>query len=214
MQIKPVVWVEGIIGAGKTTLSRQLADAMHLRPIYEPVESNPYLGLFYKDPKTWAFSMQMHLLAHRYGLQKLAISEAMVGDQWKGAVLDRGLPGDRVFCQLHMRSGNIHEIQWQTYEMFYNIMACDLRPPSVILYLDVDPRVAMDRIQTRNREVENTLPLSYLEDLRAGYLDLLSEIESGRHAWSRGMQVIRWPWNVDHQPIMPIVQTLQKHLHL
>ena len=73
MDIKPVLWIEGIIGAGKTTLANQLADALNMRAIHEPVESNPYLGLFYENPKQWAFTMQMHLLAHRYGLQKLAV---------------------------------------------------------------------------------------------------------------------------------------------
>ena len=85
MRMKPVLWIEGIIGAGKTTLANQLADMLHMRAIHEPVEANPYLKLFYEDPKRWAWSMQMHLLGHRYGLQKLAVSEAMVGETYNGA---------------------------------------------------------------------------------------------------------------------------------
>jgi deoxyadenosine/deoxycytidine kinase len=211
---RPVLWIEGIIGAGKTTLAKQLGDALHMRVIEEPVESNPYLPLFYKEPKTWAWTMQMHLMGVRYGMQKLAVSEALVGHAYNGAILDRGLPGDRVFCRLHVRAGNIHEMQWHTYETFYNIMVCDLRPPSLILYLDVDPNVALERVQKRARSVETGLSLEYLQDLRRGYMDLLSEIESGDHAWSKGMRVMRVPWNVDHQSIAPIVERLRRELHV
>ena len=115
---------------------------------------------------------------------------------------------------MHMMAGNIHELQWQSYEMFYNIMAGDLRPPSLILFLEVDPQVALDRIRKRARNVEVGISLEYLQDLRKGYLDLIAEIESGDHAWSRGMRVMRWPWNTDHQPLGPLVERVQQQLRL
>ena len=43
----PIIWIEGIIGCGKTTLTEMLAAALKLRAIFEPVDSNPYLKLFY-----------------------------------------------------------------------------------------------------------------------------------------------------------------------
>lgn len=214
MKTKPIVWIEGIIGSGKTTLADKLAEALSFRPIHEPVETNPYLGVFYQDPKRWAYSMQLHLLAERYGLQKLAVGEALSGEVYRGVILDRGLPGDRVFAKLHAQAGNISELEFKTYERFYEIMACDLRPPSLIVFLDVDPRVAHQRVTRRARAAENGLPLEYLEQLHRGYLDLLAEIESGDHLWSRGMQVLRWPWNTDDLPLAPIARIIQQKFGL
>lgn len=209
-----IVWIEGIIGAGKTTLTNQLADIFQFRPILEPVETNPYLERFYQDPKRWGFAMQIELLHRRYAMQKLAAYEATMCGGFKGSILDRGLPGDRVFARLLRLSGNMDELEWQTYERAYSIMACSLTPPSLLVFLDLEPEVALERVRARARSAEAGIPLKYLQDLRKGYLDLLVEIESGQHAWSRGMEVMRIPWNVDHQPVEALVKALKNKLHL
>jgi deoxyadenosine/deoxycytidine kinase len=210
----PIIWVEGLIGAGKSTLTRQLAQELHLRGIYEPVETNPYLDVFYRDPKRWAFAMQIELLMRRYAMQQQAAWESVTMGGYNGAILDRGLPGDRVFCKLHRLAGNVSDLEWQTYERAYNIMTCALVPPSLLVFLDVQPDVAMARVRARNRIVETDLPMKYMEDLYRGYLDLLSEIQSGRHTWSRGMEIIRVPWNTDHLPVQYLIDTLRDKFNL
>jgi deoxyadenosine/deoxycytidine kinase len=212
MKIKPVLWVEGIIGSGKSRLTARLAEQLNFRPIHEPVKENPFLALFYRDPKRWAYPMQIYLLTERLGLQRLAVAEALSSSLWDGAILDRGLPGDRVFAKLHLLEGNISRLEWETYERLYEIMACDLRPPSLIVFLDVDPRVAHQRVLKRARAAEDGLPLAYLEQLQRGYLDLLAEVESGDHVWSRGMQVLRWPWNTDDLPMEELLEAIQQRL--
>ena len=209
-----IIWVEGLIGSGKTTLTEKIAQTLNLRALYEPVEANPYLKIFYEDPKRWAFPMQIHLLHCRYALQKLAAYEATTTGGYAGAVIDRGLPGDRVFCRLHMLAGNISELEWQTYEKAYDIMTGSLTPPSLLLFLNVEPEVALERIKKRNRGAETSMTLDYLVRLRKGYLDLLVEIESGEHAWSRGMRVVQIPWNTDHQPIDKLIDILKHQLRL
>ena len=207
----PVIYIEGIIGAGKTTLAKKIAEGLGIDALYEPVNSNLYLKPFYDDPKRWAFAMQIHLLHYRYALQKKAAYGATLG---MGAVLDRGMPGDRVFCKLHTLSGNISEMEWGTYQMAYEVMACSLVPPSFLLFLDVEPDVALERIKERSRDAETTIDLKYLTDLRKGYLDLMAEIESGEHIWSRGMEVKRLPWNSDYLPIEPLIDELKHKYRL
>lgn len=208
MTVGPVIWTEGIIGAGKSTLTEQIAKALNLRPLYEPVGTNTYLEDFYKDPKRWALSMQYHLLAERYNMQKLAFEEACRCIEYNGAILDRGLPGDRVFCKMHMLAGNIHPREWESYQRLYEIMTLSLHAPSLLIFLDVEPEVAHERVVKRARGAETGLTLKYLQDLRKGYLDLMCEIESGKHSWSRGMSILRLPWNIDHQPIDGLVDEL------
>lgn len=209
MAMGPVVWIEGIIGAGKSTLTKAAAESLNLRPIYEPVDDNEYLASFYQDPGRWAFPMQVELMARRFGMQLQALSEAMAGGQWQGAILDRGLPGDRVFAKLLTRAGHIDAREFRTYEKLYDSMTMWITSPRLLVFLDVDPEVALERIRKRGREAELGIDLGYLRDLRSGYLDLLVEIESGRHHWARGMEVMKIAWNVDHQNPTIIVEEIR-----
>lgn len=194
---RPLIWVEGIIGAGKTTFAREVGKRLNLRMIEEPVETNPYLEKFYKDPKKYAFGMQVFLLHKRYMMQQLAACEATGVGGAQGSILDRSLSGDRVFARLHMESGNIDPLDWETYETAYNYMARNLLPPTLLIFLDVQPQTAYDRMKHRNRGAEAGVPLEYLTDLRAGYQRLLKEAETGLMPWAHAVRVSRIVWDPD-----------------
>jgi deoxyadenosine/deoxycytidine kinase len=192
---RPLIWVEGIIGAGKTTFAREVAKRLNLRLIEEPVETNPYLEVFYKDPKAWAFGMQVFLLHKRFAMQQLASYEATGVGGYEGAVLDRSLSGDRVFAKLHQDAGNITELDWNTYEMAYDVMCRTLLPPTLLVFLDVQPQTAFDRMRKRARGAESGVPIEYLTTLREGYQTLLVEAERGLLPWAHAIRTCRIPWD-------------------
>jgi deoxyadenosine/deoxycytidine kinase len=208
-----VLWVEGLIGAGKSTLATKLAGLLEFRAFHEPVEAD-ILEKFYKDPKGEAFNFQIRQLARRIGIHKLAQAEACHPIDYNGAILDRGLPGDRVFAKLHCHFGNISPEQWTTYEILFNDAIDQIRSPALLVFLDVEPDVAMERVKNRNRGAESTLSLDYLKSLRKGYLDLMAEIDSGEHRWSDGIDVMRVPWNTDHQEAGPLAATIKDRLRI
>jgi deoxyguanosine kinase len=193
----PVIWIEGIIGCGKTTLTKAISRVLDFRAIYEPVNLE-LLEMFYKDQDRWAFAMQIDLLHRRYALQKLGSFESITG---QGVVIDRGLPGDRVFAKMLYKAGKMDRIEWAIYERAYSVMTNSLIPPSVIIFMEVSPDIAQQRIKNRDRQAErgDLVPLAYLQELEQGYLELLSEIESAYPAWSRGMKVIRLPFNTSEE---------------
>jgi deoxyadenosine/deoxycytidine kinase len=197
MRYRPLIWVEGIIGAGKTTFARAVAKRLELRLIEEPVEDNPYLEKFYQDPKRYAFGMQVHLLHRRYAIQQLASFEATGAGGYGGAILDRSLSGDRVFAKLHRDAGNIDQLDWETYKDAYNIMARTLLPPTLLVFLDIQPETAFARMQKRDRKAEAGVPLDYLKKLHDGYQELLEEAESGLLPWAHVVRVCRIPWDPD-----------------
>jgi deoxyadenosine/deoxycytidine kinase len=204
---KPVIWIEGIIGCGKTTLTKTISRELNYRAIYEPVNLE-LLEMFYKDQDRWAFAMQIDLLHRRYALQKLGSFESLTG---KGVVIDRGLPGDRVFAKMLYKSGKMDRIEWAIYERAYSVMTNSLIPPSIIIFMDVTPGISRERIRNRDRKAErgDLVPLEYLQELERGYLELLSEIESAYPAWSRGMKVVRLPFNTEEESTLSTKKALE-----
>ena len=51
--------IEGVIGAGKTSLSYLLAERFNARTILEEAEENPFLTKFYSDRRMFAFQAAM-----------------------------------------------------------------------------------------------------------------------------------------------------------
>ena len=60
------IGISGLIGAGKTTLAKELGKVMNLPVYYEPIIENEYLEDFYKDMKRYSFSFQIYLLNCRF----------------------------------------------------------------------------------------------------------------------------------------------------
>jgi deoxyadenosine/deoxycytidine kinase len=195
---KPLIWVEGLIGSGKTTLARKVGERLKLRILEEPVDTNPYLSVFYENPKAHAFGMQMRLLHTRFAMQQLASYECVSAmGEYQGAILDRSISGDRVFAALHRNAGNISQLDWETYCLAYEVMARSLLPPTLLVYIDVQPETAYERMRRRNRNAEAGVPLEYLRNLREGYKELISEAERGLLPWAHAVRVVRIPWDPD-----------------
>jgi deoxyadenosine/deoxycytidine kinase len=191
----PLLWVEAIIGAGKTTFCREVGKRLELRIIEEPADSNPLLTKFYKDKKTWGFPMQMWLLERRKLMQQLAALEATGIGGYKGAILDRSISGDRVFAKLLYKQGLMPKECWQVYENSYDGACRTLLPPTKLIFLDVQPETAFERMKKRGRKAEETVPVEYLKALREGYQELLYEAETGLMPWAHAVKVTRLVWD-------------------
>lgn len=204
------IGIAGIIGAGKSTLTNQLATLLDFTEFKEPVVTNPYLDLFYKDMKTHGFAMQVYLLNERFKHhQQMVWSD-------KSSVCDRTIYEDVIFAKMLYEAKLMSELDFNTYRSLFSNMANFLHRPDVIVYLDVTPEKALERIQKRGRECEKNLPVTYLTDLQKGYEDWLTDVggkkdeKTGHHINGR-IPVVRINWNEDDKPIDEIIETIKQH---
>lgn len=115
--------VEGCIGSGKTTLLRSLlhhADALfkgrRVTIVTERI-NDKLLRHFIAHPKQMAFPFQLIVASGRIVALQKAIELARKGDL---VFLDRGLPGDMAFAEMHRAHGNISEDEMVVYrDMIY-----------------------------------------------------------------------------------------------
>ena len=171
-----VIVIDSLIGGGKTSLGRKLSK--YLEDVQLPVKffeeevDEQFLELFLKDKKKYAFAFQMFMLSNR---QKVYIAAINFAHQHNGiSIVDRSLLGDAAFCDLHHDYGNISNEEWEVYQSIVN--NTQLPSPSIVLYLEVEPEIAIERIKERNRGSETSVyTLDYLKDLDISYKTIFAE---------------------------------------
>ncbi|WP_420468003.1 deoxynucleoside kinase [Panacagrimonas sp.] len=153
--------VEGVIGAGKTTVARKLAAALDATLLLEQPDDNPFLARFYRDPGSAAFSTQLTFLLQRAGqVERLQQRDLFSGH----CVADFMFEKDRLFAGLTLNSSD-----FALYAQVFERLAFELPRPDRIVYLTAPLDVLMARIARRGRDYEIPLQAEYLERLAQAY---------------------------------------------
>ena len=153
--------IEGPIGVGKTTLTRHLAQALEGEALFEVVEENPFLPLFYEDPEHYAFKVQVFFLLSRYKqLEHLAQPRLFE----RAVVADYLFDKDFIFASLNLEG---HE--WGLYQELYQSLAPRIATPDLTIYLRAPLEVLLERIRRRGRSFERGIDPGYLERLTEAY---------------------------------------------
>ncbi|KAH0571505.1 Deoxynucleoside kinase / Deoxynucleoside kinase family protein [Spironucleus salmonicida] len=175
----------GLIGAGKSTLATALGKHLNVPVYYEPVEENVYLEDFYTDMKKYGFAMQIYLFTKRFSQHQTII--------WSGksAVQDRSIYEDTIFAKVLMKQGNMTERDYGTYLEMFRQCSNFLKHPNLLIYLDVSPEEAVERIKSRSRNCESSIPIEYLQELYNEYQIFIDDI-------SKRIPVIKVKWDKFH----------------
>jgi deoxyadenosine/deoxycytidine kinase len=159
----PYVAIEGIIGAGKSTLTSLLSESLNAKPVYEEFEENPFLPLFYKDPERYAFQVELSFLAARFHQLSKRVNQPdlfhafHLADYW----FDK--------CLLFAKN-NLSEAEFELYANLFNIIKAQLKRPDLVIYLHLPVDVALERIAKRGRTYEQNIRPEYLQSLSDRYL--------------------------------------------
>lgn len=171
-----VIVVAGMIGLGKSTVAELIANALGSEVLFESVDDNPILPLFYTataeeiEKKRYPFLLQLHFLHTRYA----SILKAL---QNKNNVLDRSIYEDWYFAHVNHKLGRINDEEMTVYENLLNSMLVGLTQlpktsPDLMVYLKGSFEKVMERIQLRGREFELDPELeTYYRTLWEGYDD-------------------------------------------
>jgi len=163
VSIPRYIAVEGVIGVGKSSLTRLLTKEFDARPCFEPVVENPFLAKFYSDRKRYAFQTQLFFLLTRYQQQMELKQPGLFAPS---TVCDYLFAKDRMFATL-----NLDRDELVLYNQIYETLDARLPTPDLVIYLQADTEVLMDRIKRRGLEFEQDMDASYLRELAELYND-------------------------------------------
>ncbi|MEM1271247.1 MAG: deoxynucleoside kinase [Bacteroidota bacterium] len=155
------VAIEGVIGAGKTSLTRRLSERYNGSTVLEAFDENPFLADFYDEPDRWAFHTQLSFLASRFK-QKRALFDR---DLFRQVVFsDYTFDKDKIFAHLTL-TGDERTL----YDTLFNLVEPTIPVPDLVVYLRSSTDRLMANIAKRGRSYELEMKRSYIESLGEAY---------------------------------------------
>ena len=155
--------VEGPIGAGKTSLAERLGTRLDAALVLEEDE-NPFLADFYADRPGAALQAQLFYLLNRHR-QQTSLRQADLFSQI--TISDYLFDKDKIFAYL-----NLDDNELFIYQRLYELLARDIAPPDLVVYLQAPTDVLMRRLRDRPVDPEREIPQpesGYLRELNEAY---------------------------------------------
>jgi deoxyguanosine kinase len=160
--------IEGNIGAGKTTLATMIAREFNAKLVLERFADNPFLPKFYKDPKRYAFTLEMSFLADRYQQIQDDLSQLDIFKQF--VVSDYYVFKSLIFSKI-----TLSEAEFNLYRTFFYTMYKEIRKPDLYVFLKQDSDTLIKNIESRGRGYEQDIEKAYLDNINKGYMEFLRE---------------------------------------
>ncbi|NVK05680.1 MAG: deoxynucleoside kinase [Flavobacteriia bacterium] len=155
---------EGNIGAGKTTLVKNLAKRWNAKLFLEQFEDNPFLPSFYTNPEKYAFPLEMSFLAERY--QQL-VREVQQTELFSERIIADYAPYKSMIFAGH----TLDAAELSVYRRMNNILFSQVPNPDVVVYLHLEVDQLLENIKKRGRSYEQEISPDYLKSVEKGYFD-------------------------------------------
>ena len=155
--------VEGPIGAGKTALAERLGTRLDATVVLEEMD-NPFLADFYADRPGAALQAQLFYLLNRHR-QQVLLRQADLFSQI--TVCDYVFDKDKIFAYL-----NLDDNELFIYQRLYDLLARDVAPPDLVVYLQAPTDVLLRRLRARPTDADGVRfdpDPDYLRELNEAY---------------------------------------------
>jgi deoxyadenosine/deoxycytidine kinase len=167
--------IAGNIGAGKTSLTKQLSKSLKYKPYYEDVIANPYLDDFYNHMERWSFNLQIYFLNSRF--KQLVTIDSIK----QNVIQDRTIYEDAfIFAPNLNAMGLMTQRDYDNYLALFDTMLNLVKPPDLLVYLQSSIPSLVNKIHKRGRDYEKTISIEYLSRLNERYEAWISNYTSGK----------------------------------
>jgi len=160
-ELTQYIAIEGVIGVGKTSLARLLAQRLNAELLLEEASDNPFLVDFYKNQKRFAFPTQIFFLMSRYRQQQHLLERDLFV---KRIIADYLYEKDALFASVTLSNREL-----ELYNKLSTVLKPDIPRPDMVIYLQASTPVIMKRIRKRNKPIEKPIDADYIEALNDAY---------------------------------------------
>lgn len=155
--------IEGPVGAGKTALAERLAVRLDATAVLEDAD-NPFLADFYQEKPGAGFQSQLFFLLSRHR-QQTSLRQTELFSQV--TICDYVFERDRIYAYLTLDDNELF-----IYQKVYELLARDIPPPDLVVYLQAPTDVLVRRLKERARHPDHEGPAldsAYVKELNDAY---------------------------------------------
>ncbi|MBS1845661.1 MAG: deoxynucleoside kinase [Actinobacteria bacterium] len=154
--------LEGLPGSGKTTTAELLAGMIGVDFAHERSADVPFLDDFYRDVERYTFETELcFVLVHYHQYRDLQGS----------TILDFSPVKDLVFADV-----NLAGREYELFRSIYDHTSGSCPPPDFAIFLELETKHLLERIEQRGRAYEVGFDGTYLEAVGEGYLRRFEEL--------------------------------------
>ena len=148
----------GSMGSGKSTIAKKLSETLGYTLFEESFESNPWLESYYQDPEKFALPNEFWFLREK---SKQHLDIALTSNS---TVQDSPLQSVPLLSEAMYKSGQFHEQEYQLFLDIFDYVRRLTPSPSMIIKLDVDTSIILERIKGRARQMEKDVDEVYVQN--------------------------------------------------
>jgi len=153
--------IEGVIGAGKTSLAKLLGERLNARVVLEQYYENPFLEKFYQNRERYAFQTQIFFLLSRYKQQMELLQRDLFHEY---LITDYIFDKDKIFAHINLKGDEL-----KLYEMLVSLLEKNIPTPDLVIYLQSSVERLMQNIKKRGRPYEQNISVDYIRELSEAY---------------------------------------------
>jgi len=165
--------IEGNIGAGKTSLSKLLAEDLGSKLVLEEFTENTFLPKFYENPERYAFPVELSFLSERFSQLKRELNTA---DLFSPNIISDYFISK---CQIFAKN-NLSKDEYDLFMKMYEIVEATCPKPDLMVYLYLDVEDLHYNIRKRGRSYEQGITNEYLLNIQNQYLEYIRQHEDMR----------------------------------
>ena len=154
--------IEGNIGSGKTSLSKQISADFNTKLMLERYIDNPFLAKFYDNPRDFAFKLEMSFLADRYQQTNEDLSQLNFFN--KNIISDYDIHKSLIFSKINLNSDEFNLYRKLFYSLYKSIVK-----PDLIIFLNQTIENLKGNIKKRGRDYEASISDEYLISINKSY---------------------------------------------
>ena len=197
--------IEGPIGVGKTSLAKKLALEFGSDLLLEKAEENPFLANFYKNPRQYALSTQLHFLLQR----AQQVQDFRQADLFQGShIADFMVDKDPLFAQMTLNRDEL-----ELYQQIYAHLTLDAPRPDLVIYLQAPLDILRKRIAWRGIGYEQQIRDEYLLRLSESYTRFFYDYEDSALLTVNTQSVDLINNEADYQAILEKINAIHSGRH-